>query len=295
MHQEQKMSLTELQTRINLSRDDYLREHDLYAERSDQIEKEIVEGYFRKFCDAHPDRAKIANEKAQDAIDEITTFHSARAKLAVNVAIASKKSEMLSLSLQTNGIQALFDDFDAFNKRVLNTLSGKSSKNEQNEGNLAEILEMHENQVRLVCSRLISVQSLAAKVLRLRRETLQSVHDEYLTVTFRDILQKIAEHIANTPRDEIVSKSWDAFAEAVAQALEVIADEELPTSRVRRILEALQKGIGIRKAKTDPRDDGTNDMLNLLTLLQRSSEVLAVFDAEFKELMELIDTVLKRI
>ena len=202
---------------------------------------------------------------------------------------------MLALSLQSAGVKTVLDDLDAFNRRVLNTLSGNTSNGERREVNSEEILETHKNHARHACNRLISIQSLATEVLRLRRETLQSIHDDYLTVTFRDVLQKIGEHLANTPRDEIASKSWDAFAEAVARVLEEIADEELPTSRVRRVLEALQKGMGIRKAKTDPSGDGTNDMLNLLVLLQRSSEVLAEFDAEFRELMELIDSILKRV
>ena len=87
----QNMSLDELQSQINLSRDDYLQEHDLYAESCEKIEEEIVEGYFKEFCDSHPDRALIAKERAQDAIEEIKTFHSARAKLAINIAIGQQE------------------------------------------------------------------------------------------------------------------------------------------------------------------------------------------------------------
>lgn len=295
MRNEQEVTLIELQSAINLSRDEYLRECALYAEGPEQIEKEIIDGYFQKFCDEHPARAQIAKEKAQDAIDEIKNFHSAMAKLSINVAIASTNSELLALSLQRAGIQALFDDLDAFNQRVLNTLNRSSSNKEPHNVNPSETLEEHRNYARNVCERLITVQSLAAQVLRLRRETLQSIHDDFLTVTFKDVLQKIGEHLANTPRDEIVSKSWDAFAEAVAEILEEIVDEELPTSRVKRVLEALQKAIGIRKAKTDPSNDGTNDMLNLLSLLQRSSEVLAELDAEVEELLKAVDSTLSRI
>jgi len=292
---ELKISLAELQTRINRSRDEFLQEDDLYSERSEQIEEAVVDGYFRKFCIEHPSRAQIARDSAQDAIDEIGAFHSARARLSVKVAIAGKKSEMLALTLQGAGIQVLFDDLDAFNKRVLDQLNGTSSDRERHNLDPSSTLEEHRDYARDVGRRLILVQSLAAKVLTLRRETLRSISDEYLTVTFRDVLQRIGEHLANTPRDEIISKSWDAFAEAVARALEEIIDEELPTARVRRVLEALQKGIGIRKAKTDPRGDGTNDMLNLLALLQRSSEVLAELDAEFEELMVVIDSILAKI
>ena len=67
MQLEPKLTLTELQSEINQSRCEYLQEDDLYAERPERIEEEIVDGYFRKFCDEHPSRAQIAKEKAQDA------------------------------------------------------------------------------------------------------------------------------------------------------------------------------------------------------------------------------------
>ncbi len=285
--------LISLQAKVNETRDYYLEQEQLYDETSEEDERRIVEDYLVKFCDDNPDRSEIAKNTAASVIAEIGAFRSTRADLSSKILTARFSMDLFLGALQTFAIQEMMDGFNRSAQEFLDRLRGDSTGQVGESVDLKAVIHQINRDAFSIGNEVAHVQQLAGDIINVRRETLQSIRKGYLTVTFWEALQNMAEHLANTPKDEIVERSWNALAEAVAEIIEYILEEEIPTARVRRMLEALSKAIGMRKAQTEP--GNTDQMQNLLPLLLEGRVAIEELNSAMDQIAEMHRQISERV
>ncbi|MGE0408762.1 MAG: hypothetical protein AB7P23_05810 [Amphiplicatus sp.] len=265
--------LSDVQERVNETRQALLRADADYEKRAAAAGDRIVKEYLDRFMDDDPRRSQIAKDAAAAIADEIRNFDAVRTGLFVDAALANLKLRYMLNSLQLHVVREGLQHFSAISDELIKALATKrADKPKTDTSDFQAIVKTSYDDARTVGAHVAAIQALAAEIIVIRTETLVSFAKERLTVTLAEALRRIAEHVAQTPRSELLAKSWDAVCEAIAEMASAILDEEIPANRIKKILEILAKGLGAQKAGTSPGD--TDVMQNLLPAAHAHQQVL---------------------
>lgn len=290
-----EIDLDKVQERFTAAREFYLEQERLYTDIAENDEKLLITEYLDKFCDGDPDRAEIATNIARKTIEEINSFHNARASIASDVALTVMSVNLVMGALTTRAFGDAFESMDKLNDKLANALRGESETGENtDELNLEERFERGKEDAATYGQSVSQILEMSGNIILLRREALQSITEGYLTVTFMEALERTANDLSNMPRDEVLDHVWEEFAKAVVEILQEVWEQEFPVHRVKKILQIITEKFGLQKADTDP-NDGTNRMLKILPLLEKQGEELELLSATLEKSRGLEEEILERL
>ena len=292
------IDLSEVQQKVNETRDYFLHQNKRYENKTRNTEKIIVEKYLRKFCDDHPDRAELVKDAARKTISKIEMFESERVSLMFRVGEGGIAVQLIVGALTIHAHSKQLDVINDIAEDVQDLLLRKnSSKQDGKRVNMDAVLKQGLEDASAFGYAIASTQQLAGDVLRNRCEAIDSIEKGYLTTSLKEAVDAALKHLADTPKDEVLGEAIDMLSTILKDIGEVMLDEDLPHAPFKRIIEAFHRSLSkimkVGGAEIKP-DDASNKMMKIFDLLGDQDLHLEKLNKAYERMLKLKDEILER-
>lgn len=273
------IDLLTLQKRINESKSTFLLQLKHYDEKAILSAEKIINYYLSKFSDSGTDRAKTVHQVANETINEIKSFRLLMADLSFKVFMSQYILNFICNSLTMSAISQGLDKFNELCGELVDHLNGNANR-VSDEIDLDDLLREDKLRAEEIGGLVVELNTLAANIIETRTEVLLSIDKGYVTLSLKEAINNFQDHISSLPKTMILEEVWSIASKSIKNIIEYLFEEEMPTSRIKKMLDAIKKTFG----KKGVGKGDTDDMMKLIDWLSENNHAVELINKKFDQL-----------
>ena len=278
--------LTEVQTRVNESRQQYLHAEEIYEKDGPDDGREATEQFLVKFLGPEPKRSPFAKPFAEEAIHLIQDFGTVRARMATDISILNgwigNVISQLRVDVSADFITNTFPAMDSSSADPTKRLLEWKAQEDKNHKEMEKRNALRLERAAEAGNRLDTIQRLASSLLLMRQATLRKFRRENLQITLPELRRRVEEQLKEASKDELLEKAVSTMYELLEKFIKIVAQE---TIFVKVVLLFVKLWQSIRR-KVDTKPGGLDLMESLLQVLRDQNAVFVELEQRYAESMK---------
>jgi hypothetical protein len=285
--------LDEVQKRVNDSRDLFLAENDAAEDGH-----KSTTNFLSKLLSPEAGRSEITHEETNEAIRLIDGFTTVRVSFVCKVALANLKMASAINSLMVRDLDELFKNLSSGASDETSTMDSIKALLEhaavfdRAQKEFAKRAEAGKKQISAIGNHVVHLHILAARLLQVRKLTLQDFADTNLAKTWTESLETFLAESEAAGIEIALDKGWEAFWEIAVE----IGNLHLPfwvkiftPGYIKKVQEITAKAIGKREVNFAY---GAVDLMqHLLVILRKEKALFETLDTAYKDAMSEMEAV----